>query len=43
MAIQVYVVDDSAVVRQTLMHLLQGDPEIVLQGSAPASGAVSTA
>lgn len=35
MAIQVYVVDDSAVVRQTLMHLLQGDPEIVLQGSAP--------
>ena len=35
MAIQVYVVDDSAVVRQTLMHLLQGDPEIVLMGSAP--------
>jgi two-component system chemotaxis response regulator CheB len=30
MAIQVYVGDDSAVVRQTLMHLLQGDPEIVL-------------
>lgn len=35
MAIQVYVVDDSAVVRQTLMHLLQGDPEIALMGSAP--------
>ena len=35
MAIQVYVVDDSAVVRQTLMHLLSGDPEIVLMGSAP--------
>jgi len=33
--IQVYVVDDSAVVRQTLMHLLQGDPEIALMGSAP--------
>ena len=33
--IKVYVVDDSAVVRQTLMHLLQGDPEIELQGSAP--------
>ena len=35
MAIQVYVIDDSAVVRQTLMHLLQGDPEIELMGSAP--------
>jgi two-component system chemotaxis response regulator CheB len=35
MAIKVYVVDDSAVVRQTLMHLLQGDPEIELVGSAP--------
>ncbi len=35
MAIQVYVVDDSAVVRQTLQHLLAGDPEIVLMGSAP--------
>lgn len=35
MAIQVYVVDDSAVVRQTLLHLLQGDPEIQLMGSAP--------
>jgi two-component system chemotaxis response regulator CheB len=34
-AIKVYVVDDSAVVRQTLMHLLQGDPEIELVGSAP--------
>jgi len=35
MAIKVYVVDDSAVVRQTVMHLLQGDPEIELMGSAP--------
>lgn len=35
MAIKVYVVDDSAVMRQTLMHLLQGDPEIELAGSAP--------
>ena len=35
MVIKVYVVDDSAVVRQTLMHLLQDDPEIQLMGSAP--------
>jgi len=35
MAIKVYVVDDSAVVRQTLMHLLQGDADIELMGSAP--------
>ncbi len=35
MAIKIYVVDDSAVVRQTLMHLLQGDPDIELAGSAP--------
>lgn len=35
MSIKVYVVDDSAVVRQTLLHLLQGDPEIELLGSAP--------
>lgn len=35
MAIKIYVVDDSAVVRQTLLHLLQGDPEIELLGSAP--------
>lgn len=34
MVINVFVVDDSAVVRQTLLHLLEGDPEIVLQGSA---------
>lgn len=33
--IRVYVVDDSAVVRQTMMHLLQGDPEIEFMGSAP--------
>jgi len=35
MAIKVYLVDDSAVMRQTLMHLLQDDPDIVLLGSAP--------
>ena len=35
MVIKVYVVDDSAVVRQAFMHLLQGDSEIVLMGSAP--------
>lgn len=33
--IRVFVVDDSAVVRQTLMALLQGDREIELAGSAP--------
>ena len=33
--IKVYVVDDSAVVRQTFVQLLQGDPEIELMGSAP--------
>ena len=33
--IQVFVVDDSAVVRQTLAHLLAGDAELQLQGSAP--------
>ncbi len=35
MAIQVYVVDDSAVVRQAFQFLLAGDPEITLMGSAP--------
>ena len=35
MTIKVYLVDDSAVVRQTLMHLLAGDPEVELMGSAP--------
>lgn len=35
MAIQVFVVDDSAVVRQTVMAMLQGDPQIELLGSAP--------
>jgi two-component system chemotaxis response regulator CheB len=33
--IKVYVVDDSAIVRQTMMHLLQGQAEIELIGSAP--------
>lgn len=35
MAIKVFVVDDSAVVRQTLLHMLKGDPDIELAGSAP--------
>ena len=35
MTIKVFVVDDSAVVRQTLMHLLKGDASIELVGSAP--------
>ena len=35
MVIKVYVVDDSAVVRQAFIHLLAGDPEIELMGSAP--------
>ncbi|TXC65140.1 chemotaxis response regulator protein-glutamate methylesterase [Piscinibacter aquaticus] len=35
MTIKAYVVDDSAVVRQTLQHLLQGRAEIELIGSAP--------
>jgi two-component system chemotaxis response regulator CheB len=35
MTIKVFVVDDSAVVRQALMHILQGDREIELVGSAP--------
>ena len=33
--IKVYVVDDSAVVRQTLAHLLQGVADLKLIGSAP--------
>lgn len=33
--IKVFVVDDSAVVRQAFIHLLEGDPEIELLGSAP--------
>jgi two-component system chemotaxis response regulator CheB len=35
MAIRVYIVDDSAVVRQTLTHLLQGEPDIEIVGAAP--------
>jgi two-component system, chemotaxis family, protein-glutamate methylesterase/glutaminase len=33
--IKVFVVDDSAVVRQTMQHLIQGDPDVELMGSAP--------
>lgn len=33
--IKVFVIDDSAVVRQTMTALLQGDPEIEATGSAP--------
>ncbi len=35
MPIKVYVVDDSAVVRQALAHMLSGNPEVELLGSAP--------
>ena len=35
MAVKVFVVDDSAVVRQALAHMLAGNPEIELIGSAP--------
>jgi len=35
MAIKVFVVDDSAVVRQTVQQLLQGSPDVELAGSAP--------
>jgi two-component system chemotaxis response regulator CheB len=35
MVVKVYVVDDSAVVRQALAHMLAGQPEIELLGSAP--------
>ena len=34
-AVKVYVVDDSAVVRQTIAHLLANSTEIELMGSAP--------
>jgi two-component system chemotaxis response regulator CheB len=35
MAIKVYVVDDSAIVRQALAHMLAGNAEVELIGSAP--------
>ena len=35
MPITVYAVDDSAGVRQAMQHLLQGDPDLVLIGTAP--------
>ncbi|RVT52284.1 protein-glutamate methylesterase/protein-glutamine glutaminase [Rubrivivax albus] len=35
MAIKLFIVDDSAVVRQTVAHLLQGEADIELIGSAP--------
>lgn len=35
MGIKVFLVDDSAVVPQTLQHLLKDDPQIELTGSAP--------
>jgi two-component system chemotaxis response regulator CheB len=35
MVVKVYVVDDSAVVRQALTHMLAGQPDIELIGSAP--------
>jgi two-component system chemotaxis response regulator CheB len=35
MSIKVFVVDDSAIVRQALAHMLSGNPEVELIGSAP--------
>lgn len=35
MTVKVFVVDDSAVVRQALAHMLSGNPEVELIGSAP--------
>ncbi|OYU43286.1 MAG: chemotaxis response regulator protein-glutamate methylesterase, partial [Burkholderiales bacterium PBB4] len=35
MAVKVFVVDDSAVVRQALVHMLSGNAELELVGSAP--------
>jgi len=35
MVVKVFVVDDSAVVRQALQHMLAGQPDIELIGSAP--------
>jgi two-component system chemotaxis response regulator CheB len=35
MAVKVFVVDDSAVVRQALAHILAGSPDMELIGSAP--------
>lgn len=35
MSIKVFVVDDSAIVRQALAHMLSGNPDIELIGSAP--------
>lgn len=43
MPIKVYVVDDSAVVRQALQHLLQGEREIELIGAAPNAMLAMTA
>jgi two-component system chemotaxis response regulator CheB len=34
-AVNVFVIDDSAVVRQTVAHLLAGSTEVTLMGSAP--------
>ena len=35
MAVKVFVVDDSAVVRQALSHMLAGNSDVILIGSAP--------
>jgi len=35
MSVKVFVVDDSAVVRQALAHMLAGNPDVELVGSAP--------
>ena len=38
MGVKVFVVDDSAVVRQALAHMLSGNAEVELIGSAPFVG-----
>ena len=35
MVVKVFVVDDSAIVRQALAHILAGNAEVELVGSAP--------
>ncbi|MCH8178864.1 MAG: chemotaxis response regulator protein-glutamate methylesterase [Proteobacteria bacterium] len=43
MAVKVYVVDDSAVVRQAIQHLLQDQHDVELIGSAPNAMLAATA
>ncbi|MFG6488178.1 chemotaxis response regulator protein-glutamate methylesterase [Roseateles sp. BYS78W] len=43
MPTSVYIVDDSAIMRQTLTHLLRGDAELEVMGSAPNALIAGTA